>query len=84
MNKMWAVVAVVLVLGLSFATGSQAKPMSQSGLRIYDTTKLIGSTVKSPDGVTLGQIFDLVVDSQGMWILQSLASRVLKNSQVGW
>jgi len=65
MNKMWAVVAVVLVLGLGFATGSQAKPMSQSGLRIYDTTKLIGSKVKSPDGVTLGQIFDLVVDSQG-------------------
>jgi len=65
MNKRWAVVAVVLVLGLGFATGSQARPMSQSGLRIYDTTKLIGSTVKSPDGVTLGQIFDLVVDSQG-------------------
>jgi hypothetical protein len=65
MNKMWAVVAVVLVLGLGFAMGSQASPMGQSGLRIYDTTKLIGRTVKSPDGVTLGRIFDLVVDSQG-------------------
>ena len=65
MNKMWAVVAVVLVLGLGLAAGSQASPMGQSGLTIYDTTKLIGRTVKSPDGVTLGQIFDLVVDSRG-------------------
>jgi PRC-barrel domain len=65
MSKMWVVLTIVLVLGLGFATGSQARPMSQSGLTIYDTTKLIGSTVKSPDGVTLGHIFDLVVDSQG-------------------
>ncbi len=65
MNKLLPVIGVFFVLILGFATGSQARPMGHSGLTIYDTTKLIGCTVKSPDGVKLGQIFDLVVDSQG-------------------
>ena len=65
MNKLLLVMTVFFVLSLGFATGSQARSMGQSGLTIYDSTRLIGLTVKSPDGVTLGQIFDLVVDSQG-------------------
>ena len=65
MNKLLSVIGVFFVLSLGFATGSQARAMGQSGLTIYDTSKLIGVTVQSRDGVTLGQIFDLVVDSQG-------------------
>ena len=65
MNKLLSVLGVFFVLSLGFATGSQARSMNQSGLTIYDTTELIGCSVKSPDGVTLGQIFDLVVDSRG-------------------
>ena len=65
MNKLLLVMTVLFVLSLGLATVSQARYMGQSGLTIYDSTKLIGLTVKSPDGVTLGQIFDLVVDSQG-------------------
>ena len=65
MNKLLAVITAFVVLSLGFATGSQARSMGQSGLTIYDTSKLIGVTVKSWDGVTLGQIFDLEVDSQG-------------------
>ena len=65
MNKRLIMITVFFVLSSGFVTGSQAKSMGQSGLTIYDTTKLIGLTVKSPDGVTLGQIFDLVADSQG-------------------
>ena len=65
MNKLLTVLTVFFVLSLGFVTGSQAKSMGLSGLMTYDTTKLIGLTVKSPDGVTLGQIFDLVVDSEG-------------------
>lgn len=65
MNKLLAVMAVFFALSLGFVSGSQARSIGQSGLTIYDTTKLVGLTVKSPDGVTLGQIFDLVVDSQG-------------------
>jgi len=65
MNKLLSVLGVFFVLSLGFATGSQARSMGQSGLTIYDTSKLIGVTVQSRDGVTLGRIFDLVVDSQG-------------------
>ena len=65
MNKLLVVITVFFVLSLAFATGSQASSMGKSGLAIYNTTKLIGLTVKSSDGVKLGQIFDLVVDSQG-------------------
>lgn len=65
MNKLLILITVFFVLSLGFATGSQARAMGQSGLTIYDTTKLLGLMVKSPDGVTLGQIFDLVIDSQG-------------------
>jgi hypothetical protein len=39
--------------------------MAQSGFTAYDTSKLIALTVKSRDGVKLGQIFDLVADSSG-------------------
>ena len=65
MNKLLAVITAFFVLSFGLVTASQARSMGQSGLTIYDTTKLVGLTVKSPDGVTLGQIFDLVVDSQG-------------------
>ncbi len=65
MNKLLAVITVFFVLSLGFATGSHARSMGQNGLTVYDATNLVGLTVKSPDGVKLGQIFDLVVDSQG-------------------
>ena len=65
MNKVMSVIAVFFVLSLGFATGSQARSTGQSGLTIYDTSKIIGVTVQSRDGVTLGRIFDLVVDSHG-------------------
>ena len=65
MNKLLTVITVFFVLSLGFVTASQARSMGQSRLTIYDTTKLIGLTVKSPDGVALGTIFDLVVDSRG-------------------
>ena len=65
MNKLLTTIAVFCVLTLGFVTASQAKSMSQSGLTIYQTTQLIGLPVKSRDGVRLGKIFDLLVDSQG-------------------
>jgi hypothetical protein len=65
MNKRLPVIAVIFVLSLGFASHSQAKSMAQGGLTIYDTKKLVGLTVKARDGVQLGQIFDLVVDSHG-------------------
>jgi hypothetical protein len=65
MNKLLVGISVFFVMSLGFAAGSQARSMGQSGLTIYDSSRLIGLKVKSPDGVTLGRIFDLVVDSQG-------------------
>jgi hypothetical protein len=65
MNKLVAMIAVLFVLSLGFAANSQAKSMGQRGLTIYDSFNLVGQTVKSPDGVELGNIFDLVIDSQG-------------------
>ena len=65
MKKLLFALTAFFVLSLGLATGSQAGSMGQSGLTIYDTTKLVGLMVKSPDGVTLGQIFDLLVDSEG-------------------
>ncbi len=65
MSKILVLVTVFFVLSLGFAAGSYAKSMGQSGLTIYDATKLVGVTVKARDGVELGTIFDLVIDSQG-------------------
>jgi len=65
MKKILPIVTVIFVLSFGFAAISQANSMAQSGLRTYDTTNLVGLTVKARDGVQLGQIFDLVVDSRG-------------------
>jgi ribosomal 30S subunit maturation factor RimM len=65
MKKILSMIAVLSTLSLVLVTGSQANPMGQSGFTTYDTTKLIGLTVKARDGVPLGQIFDFVVDSRG-------------------
>ncbi len=65
MNRILSIAAVVLILSLGFVAGSQANSMAQRGFTTYDTTNLVGLTVKARDGVELGQIFDLVVDSNG-------------------
>jgi len=65
MNRMLAVIAVVSILSLGFVVGTQAKSMAQRGFTTYETTHLVGLTVKARDGVQLGRIFDLVVDSNG-------------------
>lgn len=65
MSKILSIVTVLFVLSLGFAASSQANSMAQSALTTYDTTKLVGLTVKARDGVQLGRIFDLVVDSHG-------------------
>ena len=65
MNKILTSVVFFIVFSLGFAASSQASPMVHNGLKTYDTSKLIGLTVKARDGVQLGQIFDLVADSNG-------------------
>jgi len=65
MNRVLSMTAVVLILSLGFVAGSQANSMAQRGFTTYDSTKLVGATVKARDGVELGQIVDLVVDSHG-------------------
>ena len=65
MNKILTLVALFIVVSLGFVASSQASPMAQNGLKTFDTSKLIGLTVKARDGVQLGQIFDLVADSNG-------------------
>lgn len=65
MNRMLLVIAVLSILSLGLAAGSQANSMAQSGFTAYNTKDLIGLTVKARDGVQLGRIFDLMVDSNG-------------------
>jgi hypothetical protein len=65
MNRILSIIAVLSILSLGFVASSQANSMARSGFTTYDTTKLIGLTVRARDGVELGQIFDLVVDSRG-------------------
>lgn len=65
MNKILSIIAVLAILSLGFAAASQANSMAQRGFTTYETTHLVGLTVKARDGVELGQIFDLVVDSNG-------------------
>ncbi len=65
MNRYALIVPIFLVLGLGFAVSSQANPMAQNGFRTYDTSHLIGLTVRARDRVNLGQIFDLVADPSG-------------------
>jgi len=65
MNRILSIIAVVSILSLGFVVATRANSMAQRGFTTYDTTKLIGLTVKSRGGMELGQIFDLVVDSNG-------------------
>ncbi len=65
MNKMLSIIAVLSILSLGFVGSSQANSMAKRGFATYETTHLVGLTVKARDGVQLGRIFDLVVDSNG-------------------
>ncbi len=65
MNRILSIIGVLAILSFGFVASSQASSMVRRGFTTYDTTKLIGLTVRARDGVQLGQIFDLVVDSNG-------------------
>jgi len=65
MKRILSIIAVLSILSLGLAVGSRANSMVQSGFTSYRTTKLVGLMVKARDGVQLGQILDLVVDSHG-------------------
>jgi len=65
MNRLFLTIIGLIVLTFGFAPISQAKTMGQNALTIYDTTKVVGLMVKARDGVDLGRIFDLVMDSHG-------------------
>ncbi len=65
MNRILYMITVMSILSLVFVAGSQANSMASKGSTTYETTELIGATVKSSDGVELGQIFDVVADSHG-------------------
>ncbi len=58
MNKLVFALAIFSIVSFGFAANSHA-------LTTFDGTKLIGATVKAQDGVELGNIFDLVISSQG-------------------
>ena len=64
-NSLMFALAICSILSFGFVANSHASSMAQNGFTTYDATNLIGLTVKSPDGVQLGQIFDLIVDSRG-------------------
>ena len=66
MNKALSVGAVILLLSLGFAGNSYAVSLlGHNGFREYDSTKLVGSMVKSLEGEDLGRILNLEVDSLG-------------------
>ena len=66
MNRILTSGAVILFLSLSFAGNSHAGSLLRhNGFREYDSTKLVGSMVKSLDGEDLGRILNLEIDSQG-------------------
>ncbi len=65
MKRLLIMLMAFLALSVGLATDSQARSMSQGGFAVYDTSKLIGATVRSWGGVRLGEIFDIVVDSHG-------------------
>jgi hypothetical protein len=65
MSRVLSIITILSILSLGLAADSQASSVAQSGFTTYEATKLIGVTVKACDGVHLGQIFDLVVDSHG-------------------
>ena len=65
MNRILSIIAVVSILSLGFVVGTQAKSMAQRGFTTYETTHLVGLTVKARDGMQLGQITNLLADSNG-------------------
>jgi hypothetical protein len=70
MNKAPAIFAVFSVLSLGLAADSHAgSSMVQSGFTEYDSTKLVGSIVRTLEGDELGRISDLEIDSQGHVVL---------------
>ena len=60
-----SIIAVVSILSFGFVAGSHANSTARKGFTTYDTTKLIGLTVKARDGMQLGQITNLLADSNG-------------------
>ncbi len=65
MKKVLSILAVLSILSLGLVVGSQANTMAQNGFTTYRTDKMLGIPVKSRDGVQLGEIFDLLADSNG-------------------
>ncbi len=65
MNRILPIIGIISVLSLGFVAGPQAKSMAQRGFAAYETTHLVGLTVEARDGVQLGRIYDLIVDSNG-------------------
>ena len=63
MKRVLSIITVLSILSLGFVVGSHANSMAQSGFTTYRTDKMLGVPVKSRDGVQLGEIFDLVADS---------------------
>ena len=76
MKKLFILMAVVSLASLGFVANSHANvSMAQSSFTTYDVHKLIGIEVKNADGVKLGVIKDLVLDSQGRAIFAVLYDR---------
>ncbi len=66
MKKLLIFLAVVCVVSLGSVINTHAaNTMVKSGFTTYDVKKLIGTEVRNPEGVKLGVIKDLVLDSQG-------------------
>jgi len=81
MNKTLAIFAVYSLLSLGLAADSHAgSSMAKRGFAEYDSTKLVGSIVRSLDGEELGRISDLEIDSQGHVIL----ALILQNGSNGF
>ncbi len=68
--------SVFCALSLGFVADSHAKDsMAQGRFTTFDVKKLIGAKIKNPDGVHLGVIKDLVLDSQGRAMFAVLYDR---------
>jgi sporulation protein YlmC with PRC-barrel domain len=65
MDRILSIIAVVSILSLGFVAGCQPSSVAQKAFPGYQTTELMGLTVKARDGVALGQVSDLVLDCNG-------------------
>ncbi len=84
MNKIFAILVVVFLVGFGVGSNLQAAgPMAKGGFTTYDTSRLMGTEVRNLKGEVLGAISDFVFDQDGHIVFAVLCHECYDDSLMG-